>query len=474
MKKTILILLTCAMLFAAAGCTANTKIEEAPMHQTFQVGFGRVNITPDDPVPLAGYGNTNQRISSTVLDYLYATCIAITDTSGETLLLYSQDLVNSSQTETVRSAVSATTGIPTENIMVAATHTHSAPDQSSTHENITFWKLDYVNKMVEAAEAALADRSDAEIMTGRAETKQLNFIRHYELSDGSYGGSNFGDFNKNTIVGYATENDPVLQVIKFQRAAEDKKDIILVNWQAHPLMTGGLTKPDISADFIGSTRSYLEEKTDGLFAYFTGAAGNHNPHSRISGDERTRDYKLYGQYLGEYVLEALENMTKQETGDIAVNRQMYACNINHDMEDKLDDAKKVSELYHSTDRDTGNVLARELGFSSVYHADAVLRRAKLEQTRDVELNTVAIGGISFIAAPYEMFSNHGQYIKENTPFDMTFVISCCNGVNGYIPSTDAYDYGCYESHTGNFARETGDELAEEYVSMLNQLKNGGK
>ena len=33
-------------------------------------------------VPLAGYGNTSQRMSTTLLDYLYATCIAITDGDG--------------------------------------------------------------------------------------------------------------------------------------------------------------------------------------------------------------------------------------------------------------------------------------------------------------------------------------------------------------------------------------------------------
>ena len=160
-----------------------------------------------------------------------------------------------------------------------------------------------------------------------------------------------------------------------------------------------------------------------------------------------------------------------EAGEIKVSRQLYECSINHDMEEKLEEAKEVYQLYSTTDRDTGNVLARQLGFSSVYHANAVLRRAKLDQTQPVELNAISIGDFSFIAAPYEMFANHGVYIKENTPFPMTFVISCCNGANGYIPSAEAFDYGCYESHTGNFTRETGDQLAQEYVSMLKQLQN---
>ena len=50
------------------------------------------------------------------------------------------------------------------------------------------------------------------------------------------------------------------------------------------------------------------------------------------------------------------------------------------------------------------------------------------------------------------------------------LISCCNGANGYLPSTDAYDYGCYESHTGNFTRETGDELAAKFVAMLEEIQ----
>ena len=130
-----------ALLLLLPGCA--TKNETQETKQTFQVGFGRTDITPEDSVPLAGYGNTSKRMSTTLLDYLYASCLAITDPEGETVLLYSQDLVNSSQTETVRQAVSQATGVPEDHIMIAATHTHSAPDQSSSHENIIFaFKID--------------------------------------------------------------------------------------------------------------------------------------------------------------------------------------------------------------------------------------------------------------------------------------------------------------------------------------------
>ena len=59
----------------------------------FQVGHGRTDITPQESVPLRGYGSTSNRMSQTVLDPLYATCLALTDASGETALLFGLDLI---------------------------------------------------------------------------------------------------------------------------------------------------------------------------------------------------------------------------------------------------------------------------------------------------------------------------------------------------------------------------------------------
>ena len=61
-----------------------------------------------------------------------------------------------------------------------------------------------------------------------------------------------------------------------------------------------------------------------------------------------------------------------------------------------------------------------------------------------------------------------MYIKDNTE-GMTFILTSCNARYGYIPTNKAYDYGCYESFTGDFARGTGDQLAQAYVDMLNEL-----
>lgn len=439
--------------------------------KSLQAGYARVAITPEKPMPLAGYGATMRRISENILDELQLSCVAISDELGKTVLLISQDLINSHWHMEARRAISEATGLPTEQIIVAGTHTHSAPDQLSQHENILAWKPTYLQQAVAAARAALEDRSAASVSVGQTKTDRLNFVRHYLLSDGSYGGDNFGDFKNNTIVDHAEPNDPNMQVIRFVR--KGKQDILMVNWQAHPTLTGGVDKKDMSSDFIGSTREYVEAATGALFIYFTGAAGNHNAKSRIAEEERTRDNKAFGKLLGEYVLDTLQNMKAVAAAAIQTRQCSFEGKINHTMEDKLEQAKEVSELYKATDRATGNALAHTYGFTSVYHANAVVRRSSMGETGILELNALSLGDISFVTIPNEVFAAQGIRMKAESPFETTFVISCCNGSNGYLPTVKAYDYGCYESYTGKFARGTGDQVADTLVSMLKEMKKSG-
>ena len=50
------------------------------------------------------------------------------------------------------------------------------------------------------------------------------------------------------------------------------------------------------------------------------------------------------------------------------------------------------------------------------------------------------------------------------------VTTCVPGSDGYIPSQEAFDYGCYESYVSKVAPGTGEELVEEYLKMLSNLK----
>ena len=469
MKKFISLALAVLLVLGLCACGGGAAEEETA--GSFQVGFGRADITPSTPMPMGGYGQTDKRLHANVLDKIYATAIAITDETGETVILFHTDLINSSQHETVRAQVSQVTGVPTDHIVLGSTHTHSSIDQGNSKSDS--WKGIFIQRWVEAAQAAMEDRSDAEMYIGSAETEYMNFVRHYLMKDGSYYGDNFGSTGSG-FVDHAEPNDPEVQVVKFVRSAEDKKDIILTNYQGHPCITGGIDKTDMSADYIGGTRTYIEYTTKCHFIFFLGASGNQNVKTYLPGEPAPpTDHNAYGMQLGQVIEKAMENMTKLENTKVKSTEYVFTGETDHSQDDKVDAALKVKELYDRTDRATATPYAHEMGFTSVYDANGTIRKAKLDPTMDMPIMAISVGDLAFAIAPYEMFAAHGMYIKENSPAAMTIISTCSNGGFGYIPTDLAFDYVCYESTTGSFARGVGNQVAEKYVELITAQQTEG-
>ena len=470
MKKFFSILMVIVLVLGLCACGSSGESEKS---DTLEVGYAREKIMPTTSVPLAGYGNTSFRMSGNPLDYLYATCIAF-KWGDEIVLWYTQDLIASVWYNEARAAVTARTGVPADHIMVCATHTHSAPDQKSKDASIGAYKAVYTTAMAKAAENAIADLAPGKLFGGSA-TAELNFVRHYLLADGTYGGDNFGNFTNNPIVDHAADNDPQMVLLKVEREG-DKKDILVMNWQAHPCKTGGRDadgnhKTDISADFIAGVRDAVESQSDYLFAYFTGAAGNHNTSSRIDGEAKEMNKDEFGQELWNIAQAALPSLQPIVGEGIKITQIAYEADVNHDDEDKVVEARQVQDLWDQNgDSAAATALARTLGLSSCHHASAILVRPSRPLRATMDICAANIAGFGFVTAPFEMFSTTGMYIKENSPNEITFVCSCANGAMSYIPTADAYDYGCYESFTSYFAKGTAELLQVKYVEMLESLK----
>ena len=444
------------------------------------VGYGRVEITPNYSLPLAGYGNTMTRMSQGCLDGLFATCIAMTGENGETVLAITVDVCATftAMTEPLLTSISSATGVPAEHIMVSATHTHSGPDILSEYDNnMSTWKKDYIGGITAAAVAAMADRRPAGLLLGDVQAKGMNFVRHVILGNGTYAGDNFGDFGSAPIVGYATQADSQVQIVRFVR--EGERDVVLVNFQAHPKMAstiatkkGRSTRGFISADYIAPLRRWVEEQTGTLFAFFQGAAGNLNPISHIKADTPTTDYLEYGKMLGEIVVGALNGLHEAEIGEVKAKRTAFVGKMDHSENCMVEDARRIKALWEETnDYKRCAAEGKPFGIISPYHALAIVRRFEDPETeRAIPVTAAGIGALGFVTAPYEMFDTNGKFVKEHSPCEMTFILSCTNGSNGYIASEPAFEYGSYEVHNRVFVRGTGEELANTMVDMLGDVK----
>jgi len=445
--------------------------------EQLSVGYARIDITPEESVPLAGYGNNMTRLSQGVLDPICATCIAFTDSCGNSLLLYTVDMIYTSDYFGVpaRDAISSQYGIPRECVVICSTHTHSAPDLSQAYPPVQRYTAQLVQKLTDLAGAALADRKPATMYAGQTHNDGMNFVRHYILENDTVAGDNFGDFRSASVRDHVSEADRQIQLVKICR--EGARDILMVNWQAHPTKAstrvtehGRRNRPFISADFVGACRSYVEEKTQMHFAYFQGACGNINSRSYRKEEDGVQDHIPYGQQLGDYILAGLSQLKPLPLGKVTARETVHCSPVNHTQNHLVPYAEEIVKLWTETnDYALCAAKGRVHGINSPYHAGAIIRKAGMRGDLKLGLGAGCIGELGLAVLPYEVFDTNGMHIKDNAPFAMTFILECSNGSNSYIPSMRGFEHGCYEADQCSFTPGTGEKAADKVLELLDQL-----
>ncbi len=439
----------------------------------FKTGFGRADITPPKYHGLAGFGNDVRRVCTNILDRPMLTCVAMSDDTGALHLIYSSDTlyVHEKMVELVRQAVQEQLDIPGENVLMVATHTHAGPSVYSGEMNETGYYPTYVAAAVKAAGEALMDLSDTTISVGQKTVENMTFVRHYVLDDGTFIGMGFGYPGRTRF--HTDIPDEQLQVIRFTR--EGSRDILLVNWQCHVTATSGETRTDMSADYVGALRNHLEGLSGCKVIFLQGAAGNLVPTSRIEEENiiHGNDYITYGRTLAEHAFGLLPELQPVTSGPLQSRQICHKAAVDHSDDPRAELAGRIyDEYYNLTDAAERRQLLKDNGFNSVYHAMHIRGRSRLPETIDMELNVLCAGDIAFATAPFEMFNSNGRFIKENSPFKMTFVLAYCNGFNSYLPDENAFHYDCYEVNARRFPKGSAEEVAQANVAMLKQLKAG--
>ena len=463
-KKQLAALLSLICAIGMASC-ANTGTK-------LLTGFGRQEIMPATSTPLAG-GDYSKRYYTEILDTLYVTCVALQQ-ADQTILLYTMDLIAAEDlfVDPAKAAISKATGIPQENILINATHTHAAPAIRNDFDGVDAYRKKFFSAMVEAAKIAIGDLSPAQVYYGSTQAERMAFVRHYKLSDGSYAGPNFGNFANGDIVGHAAPADTELQLVQFKR--KGKKNVVLMNFPAHAGMNGKQADTKLSADFPGPARDYIVANSNSLVAYFIAAGGDQTPYSNDTAEHlfAREQYREYGQALGKYAVDALSCLTRQNDVTLKLSTKTVTYNSNKDKIDKQLQAQTVinAARQYGVNAPETVQLAQELGFTSYYEANAIKSRVSFPQIQNMELRAMTIGSLGFIFAPYEMFSTQGMYIKDNAPCDDTFIVTCSEGAMGYLPSQTGVQINCYEACVTKFAYGTAEKLADDFVSMLTDLK----
>jgi hypothetical protein len=349
-------------------------------------------------------------------------------------------------------------GIPESNVIISATHTHSAHTAGGSSDGMTIWSGAYYKKLVEVVEDALQDLAPAEAYVGKTQAPAINFVRRYLLSNGKYQTNPSADGG---AVAHESEADRELRTIHFKREG-GKKDIIMMNFQTHY----GLYVEQYSADFVHYLRQWAEKETGAHFAYYSGASGNLNMTTRLAGESASGGDKMKSvQLMWESAKTAMAGEVKVNTGKVVAASNLYAAKVHQDSEEDRRRAKEIDSLAE------GNPLRTELmakyGISSNRWVQGVITRSGLGATQSIPFHGISFGDIAFSSSPIEQFDENAKQVREGSPFKMTFTCSLTNGSYGYVPTKTAFPHSGYEVLVCRYAEGSGEEFAAEQIRLLN-------
>ena len=425
MKK--ILALTLAVLMTAslfAGCEGGGEQEEQKLSEvrfdSFAVGYGKAEITPDPASQIMMVGNNDHasRLSTSVKEPLWVTCVAFTDTEGETVILFGADLhgAEKNSVKKLRQAIEEKTGVPGDHVQFNASHTHSGPSQGeSAIASVRKSDENILEKCTQAAIDALKSRKPAKMYTTFCRPENMNFLRHYIKTDGTYVGEGAGDIPSDQLLGHMEEADNLMQLVKFTR--EGEKDIILINWQAHPTQynKGSEEYTALSSENVGVMRRVLLEKAGVESVYILGGAGDLVSRSVINEEKVYNDYLTSGTALADAAIAAFDTFQEAETGKIYYKTEMV----------------RVGDF-------------------------------------DFELGAFGFGDFGFASQPWEAFQTLAMAVKEQSPYTMTFFGGICNNSYGYLPDEMAYTYPIYETVATFVPQGSGEVIRDKLLSMLGE------
>ena len=447
------------------------KIEAEPYDGVFKAGYARVDITPGVPIK-----NNSVGTYSKINDKLYATCVAVSD--GENIaLLLTVDVksIGADKDTNFKKYITKATGVPAENIIISATHSHTAPVPgipNSDTANVR-WLTKLNNFMGDVAKEAIADLSDAEIYTGTKTVKGMAFVRRYINEDGTPAGI-WRQPSTAVKARHESEADNSVQIIRFVR--EDKKDVVMANLQTHFTEAGNYLSGAISADLADILRNMVElEDEDALFAVYVGASGNIAPSTDIKSLKKFGNYTKMGAKVAEVIVKATPELKKVEAGKIQATAVTVTTNVRKEDAATVENAKAAAQEIKALNRYDGDAevyaIAAKYGFESAKEVDAIVsRNTNYGETKNHLIGAISFGDLAFVAAPYEMFDTNGMEIKEGSPFNMTFVLTNAGGAGAYIPSALAVPNGGYEVYTTVDEFGTAERMVSEFLAILRAHK----
>jgi neutral ceramidase len=420
----------------------------------FRAGFASLPVTPPVPGPMGGYV-ARDGPSEGVHDDLWARAVVL-ELDGVKAGVVVADLLAAPRTlvDEVRREAAPRLGVSAENIVVAATHTHSGPAVPPFPPAADPHYLSWLTEtMADALSKAEGDLSPAR--AGWAETVAEGVAANRRDPD--------------------LPADPAVRSIALWGEDRHLRGL-LFNHACHPTVLGPSNRL-VSADFPGAA---LETLRAGLgervwAAYAQGAAGDVSCRFTRRGQTFEEVLRL-GGIVGDAGLVTADRAQPIPDEPLLVGSRTVSLPARsfpprEETTSRLEDARRRAEEAARSGAEPATVRLAE-SLVEGYTAELLIgeRRDLLET--EAEVIAIRLGDAAVVALPGEPFTSVGRAIRERSPIRHTMVLGYADGYIGYVPDRPAYESGGYESLVSWLEPTAADLLVDTAAGLLSELANG--
>ncbi len=454
--------------------------------QSIQFGTGRACINPAMPISLSGYFNT--RIWEKVLDDLEVRVLVLNqDDTWAALIQY--DLVSVSQelANMVYAALktSAIKPFKAENIILAATPTHTAPVICSNQATADSDYFDFVvAQTLVALKQAQEEIQTGELVTGLTTDRRFLFNRRFWMHSGGVI-TNPGKLNPD-IDCPEGEIDPEIPLVGISQNGSLK--VLAASIVNHCDTIGG---NDVSCDWPGFTRRNLEKELglNSMVIPLIGASGNIN-HFDVTTDKSQTSYseaERIGTGYAETISRALPKMVPVQGNTLLTRSARVAVQPRVISPAELKEAQDIMERYKDLPPSppdkvlTSEDLAQNNPDLLRRFASKIIEMAGLTETVECLLTGIFIGNAGIVSLPCEPFTEIGLTLRKVIfPKFNLLVTELSNGSGNinfsstYIPNPWNFGRGGYETapRSSQFEPDTATRLINAWRKMAETLPCG--
>jgi len=327
-------------------------------------------------------------------------------------------------------------GIPPENILIGATHTHSAPDAYGfpDEQGRTGVDLEYlewcVSQIADAVNEAIENLEPAALKINVGEARGKIAYNYYapQLYDPRCG---------------------VMQAISAGGQNKEEPIATLVNYAIHPEIIGperGILSPDL----CGPLYDRIEQEAGGIALFMNSAQGGMvTADNRRPNGEEANDWEecvRIGHLLADEALRIIEPATVLDDPDLYCTSRTINFPVDSDiMRFILDNSPLDITTSH----------------------DNVIRS---------RVNLLTIGTAQALTIPGEALPNIGFYLKRKMPAEHPFLFGLTNDAFGYILTPEDYNsFRRYEYISRiSLGEMTGEIFIREAMELISESPAPGK